>query len=237
MPPGEGQHKHGACGEQCEACARAKGSAQLGEAKSKSAHDPSRGQHPLQTGGRHDRPSSTLQVQAPFECGKNTGSNREEKDEFDADSGAQSVKGPKVGVAQFGQCTKGHSGKEGLDDRRSLREGIAQKQPSHTLGLNHQGRGKRDGDQGDQMHGAKGDLTHLIFVCLDARKPAEQHAVAELAQHGDGLSHEVHGAVVQACLARGHLFTHKVQVDFRGRIRQEVEGGAAEAIPQQLPDA
>ena len=161
----------------------------------------------------------------------------QEEQHFDGDACPQAVHGPEVGVSQFGQGTEGHCGKKNLNHRSSVCEAVSQKEPRDALRLKHQGRGQGDGQQRHQVHGTKGDVTHLLVVPLNAGHPAEEHTVAEFPQHGDGLPHEVDGPVVQAGFACAEFFSHQPNVHFRGSIGEQVEGRTPQSIAHKLADA
>ena len=92
----------------------------------------------------------------------------QEKNQFDGNAHVQSVEGPEVGVAKFGQGAEHDSGEQDLDHRSSTGKTITQKQPRHPLSLNDQGRGQRNGQEGHEMHGAQGDVARLHIVFLNA---------------------------------------------------------------------
>ena len=197
-------------------------------------HRPSCGQQPLQCGSCDDGPSHSRQASSALQCHVRADSDCGEEGQLDCDAHAQAIEGPEVGVPQFGQGPEGHRGKQDLRGGGGVCKSVAEKEPCDPLCLNHERRSEWNGHQSDEVHGAKRHVPHLFVVALDARQSTEQHAVSQFSQDSDGLSHEVHSSVVQACLARAEFFAHEVHVDFGRRISQQIERGAAHPVSEQL---
>ena len=194
---------------------------------------PHRGQEPLERGGQNHRSCRAHGAMSLIQVPPHACRDGHQEHHLDGDACCKSVEGPHVGVAQLGQGTERHSGEQHLNEGRRFVELGPQEQPGDALGLPHQGRRERQGGQRNQVHAAKHDLLHFGHVVLKAGQAAEQDAVPEFAQHGDGLPHQVDGPVVHACRPRAQSFAHQPQVHLGGGVGQQVEGGASGAVAEQ----
>ena len=165
----------------------------------------------------------------------NSSCHASKENQFDEDARTKSIHGTQVGIAQFGQGPEGHCRKQNVHHRRCVREPVAQEQPRHTLGLKDQGHCQWQGKQRNEVHAPQGDAPHGFSLVLDAGHPAEQDAVTKLAQHRDGLSHQVDRPIVDACRCRAQPFSHEPNVHFGRGVGEHVEGCASQSVAQQFP--
>ena len=94
-------------------------------------------------------------------------------------------------------------------------------------------------DEGcDHIGASVEDAAQPLLLVLRAAHAAEQDAVGELAEHGDGRVHEVDAAFIEAhrgILGRRQELVEHEQVKLGGGVVEEIEDGARRTIPQQTP--